>query len=263
MKTSLVSFILAAVPALAAPNGIARSADPTGPEFIEGRYIIQLKPGTSPEAVTTHHNAVRSFLRRRDGSAGSVHKTFQIGDNFNAYSGSFDNATLDAIKGLDEVLTVEQNQVIRFDLPQDDTLTALPEPSSGEQRGNLKTQRYSQWSLGDLSHREAGSNEYVYDETAGEGMTAYVLDTGIRLSHPEFGGRASFGYNALTGLATPPDDNPEDGHGTHIAGIIAGKRFGVAKKAKVIDVKIMQNNEVKLSRVLCLPARIHHVTYTD
>lgn len=239
MKTSsLVSLLSAVVPALAAPNGLTRRADP--PAFVEGKYIVQLKPGTSPDAVASHHNTVRSLLRRRDGSAGALEKTFQIGEDFNAYSGSFDDATLAAISGLDEVLAVERDQVIRVDQTEGGTSHTLSERA-------LTTQADSIWSLGDLSHLEAGATEYVYDETAGEGTTAYVLDTGIRLSHDEFEGRASFGINGVTGSTTPNGTNSDTaGHGTHVAGTIAGKTYGVAKKAKVIDVKVFEGDTVML-----------------
>ncbi|KAG8159736.1 hypothetical protein KVR01_010373 [Diaporthe batatas] len=260
MRTSLASLILAVVPALAAASGMARGANP---EFIEGKYIIQLKPGTSPEAVTTHHNTVRSLLRRRDGSAGSLDRTFQIGDNFSAYSGRFDNATIAAIQGLDEVLAVERDQVVRVawageeeeeEEKEEDTSTAFLPQSwwPWRPRRSLTTQTRSTWSLGDLSHRSAGSTEYVYDRTAGAGTTAYVIDTGIRLSHAEFEGRASFGYSVLTGSTEPVGDDydTEVGHGTHVAGIIAGKRFGVAKKAKVIDVTIMGSGGGSIEAVL-------------
>lgn len=235
MKTSsLVSLLTAVVPALAAPNGLTRRTDP--PAFVEGKYIVQLKPGTSPDAVTSHHNTVRSLLRRRDGSAGALEQTFQIGD-FNAYSGSFDDATLAAISGLDEVLAVERDQVIRVDQTEGASHT-LPARA-------LTTQADSIWSLGDLSHLEAGATEYVYDETAGEGTTAYVLDTGIRLSHDEFEGRASFGINGVTGSTTPNGTNSDTaGHGTHVAATIVGKTYGVAKKAKVIDVKVFEGDTV-------------------
>ncbi|KAJ0122465.1 proteinase [Diaporthe amygdali] len=239
MKTSSLAYLLGAVvPALAAPNGINRRADPA---FIEGKYIVQLKPGTSPEAVTSHHNTVRSLLRRRDGSAGALDKTFQIGD-FNAYSGSFDDATLAAISELDEVLVVEPDQVIRVD---------QTEGTSSVWQRDLTTQADSIWSLGDLSHLEAGATEYVYDETAGEGTTAYVFDTGIRLSHEEFEGRASFGINGVTGSTTQTSSNSDtDGHGTHVAATIVGKTYGVAKKAKVVDVKVFDGDTGSTSAIL-------------
>ncbi|KAK1526082.1 alkaline serine protease Alp1 [Colletotrichum costaricense] len=233
MKASSILAILGAVvPALAAPKGIDRRTDT---DLMSGKYIIQLKPGTTPEAVTAHHKAVRSLLRRRDGSAGTVEKTFQIGD-FNAYSGSFDDATLEEIAALDEVLSVEIDQPIFVDpTEQESTLS----------KRDLTTQASSIWSLGDLSHKAAGSTEYVYDSTAGEGTTAYVFDTGIRTSHSEFEGRASFGINGVTGSTVSPGSNSDtDGHGTHVAATIVGKTYGVAKKAKVIDIKVFDGSTV-------------------
>lgn len=232
MKTSsLISLLSALAPALAAPSGPARRDDP---DFVEGKYIVQLKPGTSPEVVALHHGTVHNLLRRRDGSAGgsgALEKTFRIGD-FYAYSGSFDGATLAAISGLDEVLAVEPNQVIRIDETEVGTPTT--------------TQSNSTWGLGDLSHREAGAHDYVYDETAGEGTTAYVLDSGIRLGHEEFEGRGIFGFDATLGTTAPPWANNSDrtGHGTHVAAILAGKTYGVAKKAKIIDVQVMLGRDV-------------------
>ncbi|KAF4814485.1 Alkaline protease 1 [Colletotrichum siamense] len=237
MKATLVSLLSAIVPALAAPSGINRRADPG---LMAGKYIIQLKPGTSPEAVTAHHNAVRSLLRRRDGAAGEVEKTFQIGD-FNAYSGSFDDATLATISELDEVLVVEPDTLIYLE----------PTEAPATSKRDLTTQTSSIWSLGDLSHLEAGATEYVYDESAGEGTTAYVFDTGIRLSHEEFEGRARFGINGVTGSTEQTGTNSDtSGHGTHVAATIVGKTYGVAKKATVVDVKVFDGDTGSTSWIL-------------
>lgn len=132
---------------------------------------------------------------------------------------------------------------------------------SESERRALTTQADAIWSLGDLSHLEAGATEYVYDETAGEGTTAYVIDTGIRLSHDEFEGRASFGFNGITNSTTAEGTNSDaNGHGTHVAGTIAGKTYGVAKKAKVIDVKVFDGStfygEVRLPTLYCFTAYI-------
>lgn len=247
MKTSsLISLLSAIAPALAAPSGPARRDNP---DVVEGKYIVQLKPGTSPEVVALHHGTVHNLIRRRDGSAGGsggLEKTFRIGD-FYAYSGSFDGTAAAAISGLDEVLVVEPNQIIRMDETEVGTPPASATPLAG--RAPTTTQSNSTWGLGDLSHREAGADEYVYDETAGEGTVAYVLDSGIQKTHEEFEGRASFGFNAITGSTTPPWSNISDksGHGTHVAATIAGKTYGVAKKAKIIDVKVMSFTQVRLS----------------
>ena len=66
----------------------------------------------------------------------------------------------------------------------------------------------------------------------------YVIDTGINIEHEEFGGRATWGKTM------PQDDEDEDGngHGTHCAGTIASNKYGVAKKANVIAVKVLGSN---------------------
>jgi len=76
-------------------------------------------------------------------------------------------------------------------------------------------------------------NLYHYSAT-GTGVTAYVIDSGVRTAHNEFENRATVGYDAFGG-------NGQDcnGHGTHVAGILGGKTFGVAKRVKIVSVKVL------------------------
>ncbi|KAH0442434.1 alkaline serine protease alp1 [Colletotrichum camelliae] len=71
---------------------------------------------------------------------------------------------------------------------------------------------------------------------AGEGSFAYVMDTGVTVTHPEFEGRAFKGYNAWAATGESFDD--EFGHGSHVAGTIGAATFGVAKKSTIFDVKV-------------------------
>ncbi|KAF2795054.1 oryzin precursor [Melanomma pulvis-pyrius CBS 109.77] len=209
--------------ALAAPLIQSLSSD-----IIPGKFVVQLKPGIAPADVQAHHVAVRSLHSRstkRDESVG-IEKTFQFAD-FNAYGGSFDEATIDEISKLPEVLSVEPDQVVRL--------------------AEITTQSNAQWGLGSISHRTPNQTEYIYDSSAGEGTYAYVCDTGIRITHTEFDdGRATFGYNAVAGGA----DTDIDGHGTHVAGTVAGKTYGVAKKANVISVKVVEGETGTSMQVL-------------
>ncbi|CAG8662233.1 4886_t:CDS:2, partial [Racocetra persica] len=78
--------------------------------------------------------------------------------------------------------------------------------------------------------------EYDFPDTAGEGVNVFIVDTGIFKNHSEFKGRAKSGGFFCDGCASDNDDN---GHGTNVAGIVAGKNFGVAKKSTVISVKVL------------------------
>jgi cerevisin len=69
---------------------------------------------------------------------------------------------------------------------------------------------------------------YVHDTNAGQGVDIYIIDSGVRTTHSDFGGRASWGVS-FVGL-----EEDIDGHGTHCAGTAAGSRFGVAKVRPVV-----------------------------
>ncbi|KAG0247171.1 serine protease, partial [Actinomortierella ambigua] len=71
-----------------------------------------------------------------------------------------------------------------------------------------------------------------------DGVTVYVIDTGVNIDHDEFGDRAKWGKTV-----TPNDpDQDDDGHGTHCAGIIGSVRYGVSKKANIVAVKVLHSN---------------------
>ena len=77
--------------------------------------------------------------------------------------------------------------------------------------------------------------EYNYD---GTGVKIFVLDTGIRATHNQFGGRVTCGINLRGGTGC----NDVQGHGTHVAGIIGGSTVGVAKNVQLVDVNIFGNS---------------------
>ena len=95
------------------------------------------------------------------------------------------------------------------------------------------------WGLDRIDQRARPlDNSYTYTNT-GAGVTAYIIDTGIRFTHSEFGGRASTGYDAVTAGGNAADCN---GHGTHVAGTVGGATYGVAKAVNLVAVRVLDCN---------------------
>lgn len=107
---------------------------------------------------------------------------------------------------------------------------------------SLVVQRDASWGLQRISQTGPVSGNvtgldytYSYDSSAGSGTDIYIVDSGINIQHTDFGGRASWGMTF--GNYTPDVDGL--GHGTHVAGIAGGTRYGVSKNSRLIAVRVI------------------------
>lgn len=100
------------------------------------------------------------------------------------------------------------------------------------------TQSSAPWGL-DRIDQSALPLDGTFNYGTSTGVTVYVVDTGVRITHSDFGGRASYGYDAVDGDTIAADGN---GHGTFVAGVAAGTKYGVAKNANIVAVRVLDNN---------------------
>lgn len=240
--TAFLSFAAAAPLASEQAEKAAAASEPS----VTNKYIVSLKPGIQArDHIAWVEDVHKRSIGKRDGLTTGVEKTMSIdGTDFTVYSGSFDDATIESIKQNSDVLEVEQEQIY--------TLQWIEEPTSPNEpvlaKKNLIVQRGATWGLSAISHRSGSTTtgEYIYDSQAGVGTFAYVVDSGARATHNEFQGRVEPGYNALPQFPT----GDRNGHGTHVAGTVMGRTYGVAKGATLVPVKAFEGRSTTTSAII-------------
>lgn len=196
--------ILAAAPALAAPapGSVLGAGSSTA---VSGSYLVVLKTGAQLD--TTSAGAITSRY------GGQVSRVF--GHAVHGYAATLTAAQAARVAADPAVSYVEQDQRV--------TVTG--------------TQTGPTWGLDRIDQRNLPlDSSFTYGPSSG--VTAYVIDTGVNIAHQDFGGRARNGYDAVDGDLVAQDGN---GHGTFVAGVIAGTTYGVAKSANIVAVRVLDN----------------------
>ena len=147
------------------------------------------------------------------------------------YAGTIDRVFTDALKGY----SVEMNRGEAERLSRDPRVKYVEEDAIVEPAQS--TQPNAPWGISRIDQRGWAyplDSNYDYNAT-GNGVNVYVIDTGIYLAHPDFEGRA---FNAVNTSKDNTRIEECNGHGTHVAGIIGGKTFGVAKGVQLYSVRV-------------------------
>ncbi|KAM0351031.1 hypothetical protein ACHAPU_002812 [Fusarium lateritium] len=196
---ALLPFALAAPSRRAEPAPVLR---PRGVKLVDGKYIVKLKSGMRTASVSA---TVSSIEAEAD---------YTYSKSFNGFAASLKDAEIEKLKHDPNVEYIEQDAYISI--------------KATEQQENAP------WGIARLSSTRAGGKTYTYDESAGEGTCAYIIDTGVDVEHPDFDGRAKFLKNFSN-----DGDGDGQGHGTHVAGTIGSTTYGVAKKTSLFAVKVL------------------------
>lgn len=219
----LTCLTLALTPSFAG----ATTESPDAPEIVgadsaaavDGEYLVVLKP----QAAIGAADDIASALS--DAVGGEIVDVFNT--VIDGYSAKLSEDEALAIAADDRVDHVEQAQKVY---------------AIGEQTNPPS------WGVDRIDQRNLPlDRRYAYPDSAGAGVNVYVVDSGIRLTHAEFAGRIRPGFDAAT-----PGGNANDcnGHGTHVAGTAVGSTYGVAKKATVYPVRVLDCKGESLSTTI-------------
>ncbi|CAH0055376.1 unnamed protein product [Clonostachys solani] len=205
------STLLALMPlAMAAPSVRQRDSPaplilPRGADAIAGKYIVKLVPQKQSSGFSIS-SAISSIKANAD---------YTYGTHFHGFAASLEDDELDNLRNNPDVLYIEQDSIVKISA----------------------TQPNAPWGLARISNsgtNSTTSTTYTYDDTAGAGTCAYIVDTGIDTEHEDFEGRATWAENFV-------DSSNRDGqgHGSHVAGTVGGATYGVAKKTSLYAVKVL------------------------
>ncbi|KAI8868165.1 cuticle-degrading serine protease [Ramicandelaber brevisporus] len=189
--------------------------------IIPNKFIVVLKPGSSTTAhlskakalISTHNDILaKASSSSSPAITSQVHHSYS--SVFQGYAGTFHPDMLDKLRAMADVAYIEPDQMARA--------------------GALQTD--APWNLERINSRARPSSPYTfnYDPNAGQGVDVYVLDTGIYTQHQDFEGRATWGANFVDSV-----NSDQNSHGSHCAGTVGSKTWGVAKKANLIAVKVL------------------------
>ncbi|MFJ4845031.1 MULTISPECIES: S8 family peptidase [unclassified Streptomyces] len=235
-SAALIAVLPVLALALPAAPGAAEPR-PGPPGAIPGRYIVTLKPGASPDAVLGGLGATPLFTYRHALTGFAAQLTQAQAEKARTAAG-VDEVEQDAMVNVPPGEDAPADSDLEppysggpdggpVDLPEE---TPAPLPSASA----LRMGGFTPWGLTRINNRALGGTGFSVKAT-GAKVTAYVVDSGIEFSHPDFGGRAVPGYDAIgDGL----DGGDCNGHGTHVAGTVGGSYTGVARKVSLVSVRV-------------------------
>jgi len=220
------SLLLALLLVVAVSADIAPLLHADSPLVINGSYIIILKDGLEAMDRDAHVLALKDLITATKADA-EIGFLYNIGTLI-GFSARLNSDLLKAERAHPDVKYIEADQRVWINYEKEPTAPYAQVTQTG-----------ATWGISRVSQRNLPlTNTYVYNSIAGNGVDVYVIDTGILITHNDFGGRGQFVYSAITNEA----NTDLNGHGTHCAGTIGGTTYGIAKQASLKAVKVLSGS---------------------
>jgi len=205
-----ILFFVALLVALTFAAPLLKVAEP-----VDGEYIIVFHDNSTDLHVSSHMN---KMFNKRDNSSVLLHQYTHV---LRGYAAQLHPTLLQNALADPNVKYIEQNGIVRA--------TACVTQTNAQPWGIKRIA---------LEKPDTKATTYNYPDTAGAGVTAYIIDTGIYVANVDFEGRATFAFKATASWS----DTDANGHGTHVASTVGGKNYGVAKKVTIKAVKVLGDN---------------------
>ncbi|MEU6990215.1 S8 family peptidase [Streptomyces sp. NPDC046465] len=228
--------LLGATPAThaasAGPAGELRPASGSETAVPDGWIAVLNTPGSGAAAEEVASGDVPAVARELVGRAEGARLGHVYRAALRGFSARMSRAQAARLAADPRVAYVRQDTRVRVETPRG----ARSRAGSAGAVAPDRTQPNAPWGLDRIDQRRLPlSTTYTYRTTAPR-VSVYVIDTGLRTTHAEFGGRASVGTDTVGDGQKGNDCN---GHGTHVGGIAAGKTYGVAKQARLVAVRVL------------------------
>lgn len=191
-------------------------------QVVADRYIVVFHDDTDVSQIEAHKLWLQTQVSLLISANGIFDHRFKKAPEFflvhglAGYLGYFSSDVVQQLQHSPDVRFIEKDSIVKV--------------------SEFNVQKDAPWGLSRVSHRELEpTTDYLYDNDGGQGVTAYVIDTGIKVEHEQFEGRATWGQ----AVAFPKLKVDGHGHGTHCAGIIGSRDYGIAKKVDLVAVGVM------------------------
>lgn len=218
---------------VSATTSLKASTSKQDQKNVKDQYIVLLSK--KPAKENSRAEAALEALTREVGNMPNARLRNVYRSTLTGFAAKLSKGQVEKIRNDKRVLAIFPDQIVE-----------LENTDFTDDPNTTNVQEYATWGLDRIDQREKMMDRAYSYSASGSGVNVYIMDSGIRYSHDEFGTRATLGVDLVK---LNPDEYDQDdpqlelgndcnGHGTHVAGTVGGKLYGVAKEVNLVSVRV-------------------------